>query len=115
MVFRAVIHFRPLSTPRGRPDSAATAKQNRFTDEEIRPMQMKHSLTLLILSCALALSGGYALAESESGPEDAVTQADEAAEAEAKAAEAVAEEQVEKAEEAAEEAAEEQAREISGD
>lgn len=64
-------------------------------------MSTKRTLTSAALCLTFACFGSGAIAESGSGLEDAVTKADEAAEAEAKAAEAVAEEQAEKLQEAA--------------
>lgn len=61
-------------------------------------MQTTTSIKTLALIGALSLFGGAAFADNHGGMEDAVTKADEAAEAEMKSAEAVEEAAVEKAE-----------------
>jgi uncharacterized protein (DUF4415 family) len=58
-------------------------------------MKIKNLLTTGAFCAAIGVFGGTAFAESAPGLEDAVTKADEAAEAEAEAAEAVAESQAE--------------------
>jgi len=71
-------------------------------------MQTTTSIKTLALIGALSLFGSAAFADNHGGMEDAVTKADEAAEAEMKAAEAVEEKAVEKAE-----AMEEQGKEMT--
>jgi hypothetical protein len=78
-------------------------------------MHFQRILTSGALCVALGLSGGAVFAESAAGLEDAVTKADEAAEAEAKAAEAKAEAAVEREKKEAAQGAKLNAEEVSGD
>ena len=78
-------------------------------------MQLKQALTATTLCCSMLAFGGVAVAAPDSPIEDAVIEADQAAEAAAKAAEAKAEAEVAKEKKMAKEGAKFEAEEVSGD
>jgi hypothetical protein len=78
-------------------------------------MKLKITLTAATLCCSILALGTAAVAAPDSPIEDAVIQADEAAEAAAEAAEAKAEAEVAKEKKMAKEGAQFEAEEVSGD